>query len=398
MANNTQFNTIIIGGGASGLASAIAMGGSSVAVFEANSRVGKKLLATGNGKCNLLNSELDLSKYNDKAFVKSTFAKYGYNEILKFFNLIGLVVKADNEGRVYPVSESATSVLDVLRIKAENLGIPFFVNMRVSKIEKNNNRYIITADKGRYTCDNLIFATGSNAGTGINSIELIKDFAKIVPFKPSLVPLCTETKNIKGLTGVRVKCAAELINGDKIKATESGEVLFKDFGLSGIVIFNLSAIYSRLKNKDNSYISLNFLSMTETDVKNMLFERLNLLGDITAEKFFIGLFSKMLAKNIIEYAGLQLNSIVDKGCINKLTDTICNFKIKITGLCDFSMAQVCTGGIDLNDVNPQTLELKNAKGLYVVGEALNIDALCGGYNLAWAWASGLLVGENCRQR
>lgn len=396
MENLTHFNTIIIGGGASGLISAIATYGKSVAIIESNSRVGKKLLSTGNGKCNLLNRKLDISNYNDSEFILPTFNRYGYIKINQFFDFLGLIMKEDTEGRVYPLSENASSVLDVLRLKVDSLGVNTILDTKVINIEKNQNRYVVFTNKKTYSCKNIIFATGSKAGRGIDSLDLVGKFASVVPFRSSLSSLLTETKNIKGLSGIRIKCTVDLISKNKVIATENGELLFKNYGVSGIAVFNLSAYYSRLAVDNDWHIKINFLSLNEPKVKAMLKNRLIQLKGVTVERFFVGLFSKMIAKSIIKYANLQLNSIVNECCLDNLVDAICNFRIKITGLNDFPMAQVCTGGVDLADVNSDTLELKKHKNFYVIGEVLNIDGLCGGFNLAWAWASGLRVGNLCK--
>ncbi|MEG1986665.1 MAG: aminoacetone oxidase family FAD-binding enzyme [Clostridia bacterium] len=391
-----NYNVIIIGGGASGMAAAMQLKDCGVAIIEANSRLGKKLLSTGNGKCNLLNFNVDVTKYNDKTFVMPTLEYFSVKDIVLFFKELGLEVISDAEGRAYPRSEMASSVLDVLRQSISESEVDVFCDLCVKKITQNG-LFKISTDHGDFSAKNIIFATGSVAGSGFDSLNLISGFVKVKPFFPSLAPLRTDNFFIKGLSGVRVKCTANLVVLGKIKATEVGEVLFKDFGLSGISIFNLSGVYSRLQNRSDAFISLNLLSMSFDETRNLLLERLKCLGCVSLERFFVGLFHKILAKNIVEMAGLFIDDKMSNNLIDRLAKAITEFDIKVLGLGDLSLAQVCTGGVELEDVNPNTLEAKKVKGLYFTGEVLDIDGLSGGYNLLWAWASAAKVAQSIKK-
>lgn len=384
-----HYNTIIIGGGASGMAAAVCLD-KSVAVFEAGERLGKKLLATGNGKCNLLNNNLNESYYNDKAFVSSVFKKCGFAEINAFFASLGLVMKTDKEGRLYPFSESASSVLDVLRLAVSEKQAEVFTGNKVTGLEYNG-KYVITVDGERFSSNNVVFAAGSNAGGGFDSLSLLSGLIGTQSFKPSLTPLITDTSSIKGLAGIRVKCLASLIKGEKTVAEEEGEILFKDFGLSGIAAFNLSGAYAREK-EGRFYVSLNLLSCGKNAAKNMLIARKEAMPNVTFERFFTGLLHKMLSKSVTEYAGFKQSAQMSDDAIPKLAAALTDFRLLVQGTGNATLAQVSSGGV-LTEELSDNLEAKALKGLYVVGEAVNVDGLCGGYNLSWAWASALTAAR-----
>lgn len=382
-----KYKAIIIGGGAAGLVVAAAAKTLDILIIEANPRVGKKLLATGNGKCNLMNLRLSPEYYNDASFVTPVFERCGVDKMIEFFARLGLIMRFDDEDRGYPLSESAATVLDVLRRAVVNRGVTVLCDNKATKIQKEEGVFCVTTDKGgKYFADKVVFATGSPAGFGLDSLCLLNN-VDYRPFSPSLAPLITETDVIAGLNGVRVKCRASLVSCGKVIAVENGEVLFKSFGLSGIAVFNLSAAYVRAGCPSDAYISLDLLD----GVKDLFAVRAQ--GRKAAD-FMTGVFQKMLNLAVLKYAGVGEDERVIDCVAEKLYNAACDFEIKIKSTADVSLAQVSSGGITTAAVNKNTLAYEGDENLYFCGEALDVDGLSGGYNLMWAWASAFTVAEN----
>lgn len=386
-----KFDIIIIGGGVSGLIAAIAAKSKSVLILEASPRVGKKLLATGNGKCNLLNKNLSADYYNAPDFVTPVFTKYNEKSLENFYDNLGLALRFDSEGRGYPMSECAATVLDVLRRAVCEKGVETVTDCKVTRIEKKDC-FVLTAASGEYFADKVLFAAGSDAGFGIDSLNILDGIAANRSFEAALSPLSTDTAPIKGLNGVRVKCAASLISGGKHMRTEYGEVLFKSFGLSGIAVFNLSSYYVRAGTPENSYISLNLMEQPYEKVLDTLTHKAEKFK--TASELLSGNFHKMVNACILNYARVDAGEKCVENNLKKISAAIVDYRIKITGVPDKSLAQVMCGGIKLDGINKNTLESKSVKGLYFSGEAVDIDGLSGGYNLMWAAASALTAAEN----
>lgn len=386
-----KYDIIIIGGGVSGLIAANAAKSKSVLILEASPRVGKKLLATGNGKCNLLNKNLSADYYNAPDFVLPVFNRYNEKSLENFYDDLGLAIRFDSEGRGYPVSECAATVLDILRRAVSNKGVDIITECRVTGVEKKDC-FVISASCGEYFADKVLFAAGSDAGFGIDSLDILDRIAANRPFRAALAPLSTDTAPIKGLNGVRVKCAASLITGGEYVRTEYGEVLFKSFGLSGIAVFNLSSLYVRAGAPENSYISLNLLEQSYKKVLETLIHKAEKFK--TADELLGGIFHKMVNACILNYAGVGAREKCGENDLKKIAAAIVNYRIRIKGVADKSLAQVMCGGINLDGINKNTLESKSVKGLYFSGEAVDIDGLSGGYNLMWAAASALTAAEN----
>lgn len=388
------YDLVIVGGGVSGMTVAASVDLKNVLLLEKEDRIGKKLLATGNGRCNLLNQNFSVEAYNDKNFVAHTFDVSGFDTVRNFFESLGLFLRFDDEGRGYPYSESASSVLEAYRRKLRKNNTEIRTSIRVVSIGKEGGFFKISSDADAFYAKNVVVATGSDAGFGTNSLQILKNFADTDEFVPSLVPLITETETIKGLNGVRVKCAASLISDGKRVHTEKGEILFKSFGISGIAAFNLSAYYVRGGKKGNSFISLNLL---DTDVETAAEElRDKAKYADNAEALLSGFFHKMLVQAILKYSKTDALACPDEEKILRLSKAVTDFRIKIKDVADKSLAQVMNGGVKTSSVNEKTLEIKGAKGLYVAGECVDVDGLSGGYNIMWAVASALEAGKSVK--
>ncbi|MCM1365547.1 MAG: NAD(P)/FAD-dependent oxidoreductase [Faecalibacterium sp.] len=394
----------IIGGGASGLACAIeAMREAkklgkkiSVTVFESNDRVGKKLLATGNGRCNMTNLDTSLSTYFGKyAFYRSALEQYPPQSNIEFFNSLGLYTKADSEGRVYPLSNQAASVLDVLRLECERLGIIFLCGETVKKIAKSQNAYKINDVK---IYDKVVLACGGKAAVKQhNGYELLTSLGhSVTKTFPSLVKLTTSNPVAKQLKGIRAAVKMTLISDGKPVAEESGELLFGDGVLSGIASMQLSAFAARCNEKLT--VRVNFIpSMNYSELTDAIEHIHKNAGETKAENLLLGFMPKKIGMVIIKNAGISPErkiSTLTAADIKAIAAMCKKFDFDISGTKGFADAQVTAGGANTDEFRNKTMESKKCKGLYCCGELLDVDALCGGYNLQWAWSSGRLCGKS----
>ena len=359
----------IIGGGASGLFCAINIKLKlkekvEVAILERQNRVGKKILVTGNGKCNLTNFNLSYKDYNT-SFVEEALKGFSPQDCIEYFKAIGIMTRQDSEGRVYPYSEKANSVLDRFLSLLDELDIKVITDYEVSHIKRTDKFLVYSKDYRVYNFDFLVMATGGKSAVNFDndSYQLLKEFNhKVTSFAPGLVALKSDA-NLKPLSGLRIKAKAKIIEKGKVLAETVGEILFKDNGLSGIAIFELSRFY-----KPNCTVVLDIAyDKTDEELTNFL------SGDL--ENRLNGLFPKMIRLDILRR---------NKG---NVLDVIRNYDFNIIGTYDYNNAQVTIGGIDYHDINPFTYESLLVKDLYVIGEALNVDGACGGFNLHFAWAS-----------
>ncbi len=361
-----MYDVAIIGGGVSGLtAAAVAIKrGLNVLILEYGARVGQKLLVTGNGKANLTNIDMSPNHYNDNFVEKFLIDS---KKVYDFFEYIGLKTKTDGN-RVYPYSESAASVLNLLRKHIEKAEV--VINYEVTDIKLLGGNFVIN---NSYKARNVILCTGSAATKGKNSHYLLEKFGhKCTELKPSIVPLITDTTFIKGLAGLRAKAKLSLIRDNKVEFSAIGELLFKDNGLSGIVSMELSSYIAR--NSGDYRISIDFApDFTEKEVAEFL-------ENNTLE----GLLQRPIAEAVIKLAEVK-----DVKPYRIVKDFIVD-KVKCGGI---NNAQVTCGGLILSQFD-NNLQSKLVKNLYACGEALNVDGDCGGYNLHWAFLSGITVGEN----
>ena len=389
----------VIGGGASGLTAAIsaAQSGADVTVYESGARVGRKILATGNGRCNMTNINADIKHYhgNDPQFILGVKNRFWVNETLDFFFSLGVLARVEEEGRVYPFSSQASAVLDVLRFGAEAHNVKTICSFEVSKVKKQGNAFKIIAYDGRETvADRVIIAAGGRAAPDFGSKggghEILKSLGHtITPLRPSLVQLKTDKDDVKSLKGIRVQASVTIG-----KHTEKGEIQFTDYGLSGVCVFNLSAYYT-----DEKTVSLDLLSdYSYESVAEMMWTRVANNPDLPLEEFFTGLLPKRVGQAILKQAGIAPLSrkavTLGESEVEKLSKMLKHWEFKINGTMSWNNAQVTRGGALTDEFDPVTLMSRKVSGLYAAGEVLDIDGDCGGYNLQWAWASGYIAGKN----
>ena len=392
-----MYDIAVIGAGASGLVAAIsakkAYNKLSVVLIEALPKIGKKILATGNGRCNLTNLTANAKSYNTKA-VSAVMEACPPKKIMEFFSSIGLECVSDSESRVYPMSNTATSVLDCLRFEAERLGIKVMTDTKVTSVKRNSSSFIINDS---IECRKVIVSTGGKAspsqGSDGSGYPIIKSLGHTVTqLYPGLVQL-TVKENLKFLKGIRVKAAVSLKDKNgRILDKSEGEVLFADYGLSGIAIMDVS----RSAKDKNCICSLDILpEMQNEAVYEFITKAQKRNPSLLLEDALCGILPKKVGYLIIKNSGFRqditLRELKNEE-INKFIYNMKNCCFTITGTRGFDSAQITVGGASFNEFDTKTLESKIAEGLYCTGELLDVDAPCGGFNLQWAWASGIAAG------
>lgn len=394
-------NVCVIGGGAAGLVAAItaARGKDNVFILERNNKCGKKLLLTGNGRCNFWNKNQDLKYYhssNIDIFEKIYESKK--DEVLKFFDSIGIIYHEKN-GYYYPYSNQATAILNALLAEVKRLNIPVYYEELVIDIKKNDN-FTITTTNNTYKADKVVLTTGGKSypktGSDGSGYQLAQKLGhSIISVLPSLIQVIGQDNFYKDWDKVRSEVNLTLVeNGQEIKQ-EFGEVQFTDYGLSGICIFNLSGhIAQGLKKNYQEEIKINFVPWCPENFESWLDKQAKLLPTYTLAEILEGFLHYKIINLILKLAKIDKDILginVDKKPIAKL---IAEFPVHITGTKEIEGAQVCQGGVPLKEVDPNTLESKIIPGLYFAGEILDVDGDCGGYNLGFAWMSALVAGES----
>jgi predicted Rossmann fold flavoprotein len=398
---------IIVGGGASGLTAAIfaAREKHKVIVLEQKDKIGKKILATGNGKCNYTNLEQNAACYrgNDNTFAMKVLSQFDTTQTIDFFKELGIYPK-NKKGYIYPNSEQASSVVEVLKIELEHLKVPVYCDTRVEKINYQNNKFTVLTNKEKFNADKVIIAAGGCASKSLGSdgsgYKFAKDLGhKIIKPLPALVQLKSNEKYFKTLAGVRCEVKLKLYIEGKVETEEKGELLIAAYGVSGIPILQISRFAAKaLDEKKKVNLCIDFLpTLSEKETTELLTERINRNSNKTMEELFLGLLNNKLSYICLKEAGIDLSlpcCKIDKNRIPKLTKQIKEWMVPITDTNPFDQAQVTAGGVDTREINPDTLESNITKGLYFTGEILDVDGTCGGYNLQWAWSTGAVAGKN----
>lgn len=389
--------------------------GADVTILEKNDRIGKKILATGNGKCNLSNLDFALSDYNSgkPERASAVFEQFGVEDTIRFFKTIGLFLKNKN-GYLYPASEQAASVLDLLRYELQYAGVRILCNASVTKItgqtgnSRNRQGFLVEWDSGTYeTFDAVIIACGSKASpkTGSDGMgyTLAKQFGHtLIKPVPALVQLKCKENFFKSVSGVRCDAALTLMADTEEIVTERGELQLTDYGISGIPVFQFSrfAAYA-LEAKKSVTVKIDFLpDMEADDLKAMIKVRYAVQNDRTLEEFITGILNKKLGMLFIKLSGHKADtpvSALSEKEINKLFLPMKQLTVTVTDTNSFANAQVCAGGVSMAEVT-DSLESVIVPGLYFAGEVLDVDGRCGGYNLQWAWSSGYVAGHAVAKR
>ena len=401
-----MMRVIIIGGGASGLMAAItaARGGAKVTVLEHQNQVGKKILVTGNGRCNFTNTNQDLSHYHSESLFNMAIALKQFNcqDTVKFFKDLGIFSKNRN-GYLYPHSDAASAVLEVLRMECEYLKVKIACQIEVESIEKCDGIFKVHTPGWTYEAEKLILATGSKAapatGSDGSGYTLAKKFDHTViePY-PALVQLLSKEKCLNALAGLRIDARAILFADEKPVISNRGEVQLNANNISGIPVFQISAEAAKaMANGAICHVVLDLLpDFSEELLTSYIKQRISTGGYKSAVNFLTGLFAKKLSEVLCDRCKFSKKLTAEKfkeDDITNLCKQIKNFKIQIYGTNGFEHAQCCGGGVSLEEVDPLTMESLKVPGLYFCGELLDVHGDCGGYNLQWAWTSGYLAGK-----
>lgn len=404
---NKQYDLLVIGAGASGMMAAItaAREHKKVCIIEKADKAGKKLFATGNGKCNFTNEYMNTECfYGDRAFVEYVLQQFTVEDCLNFFHSIGIYPKNKN-GYYYPNSEQASSVVKALVQELERLHVKLSFEIHVKDILSENGNIQVITDKGIYSGKKLVIATGLLASPKLGSDGSIFDVVKTMGhrFSPILPTLCGfYCKGIpfKKVAGVRAHgTVAAIINGKK-QAEDTGEIQFTEYGLSGIPVFQISHVLSKgLYEKQNVEIQVNLLpNFDKNQLMNELKYRKSLFAQHPLENLLNGLIQQKLIDFILDKLHLDreifVSSITEKD-IEKIADTLQKITVSVSKYRDFEFAQVCMGGIPVSDVSKESLESKYVRNIHFTGEILDVDGICGGYNLHFAWATGYIAGKSC---
>ena len=379
-----RYKVIIIGAGASGCMCALKSKEKRIAIIDTVKTLAKKIMVTGNGRCNLTNIKVTSSNYNQN--IDKFLQKFNENDTIKFFESFGLETYADDEGRVYPISNSAKSVVDVINLALQKK-IDFISEQTVLDVKKSQNEFLVRTNCAEFVCEKLVVASGG--GSLFDLIERLGGMQRKTI--PSLVSL--KSKNVTDLNGVKVSnVGVTEITEKGTTKSEIGEVLFKENGLSGIVIFNLSALFAR-EAKFKGQIKIDLLPNTsEHELIEKLTRRKAL--SVKMDKFFVGMFQNAISNQIFMQSKFNTNknsaNITDND-IKLLAKTIKELCFSVDGC--YENNQVFSGGVKLSELD-ENLMCKKIPNLYFTGEVCDVDGVCGGYNLQWAWTSGAIVGDS----
>ena len=390
----------IIGGGASGMAAALAASENEhvrIVLLERQARVGRKLSATGNGRCNLSNLHAQKCGYhgNDAGFVKPALETFGVENTLEWFRRLGLFTVAEESGRVYPYSDQANSVVDILRFALEKPNIEVKTGFEVSKVRKTDGGFSVESPEKTLFCDRLIIACGGLAGTKLGgSMSGYKLLGKLghhcTRLRPALVQVKTGWGGVVSLKGIRTNCRVEILRDGDVFAGSTGELQFTEYGLSGPVMFEVSR--DVCQGGGNWSARLDFLPDISGEA---LFEVLACRRgtNLTAEELLTGILHNRLGRVLTKTAGIRGREMSDLE-LWAVCEAVKGLEVPLTEPMGMDSAQVTAGGILTSEFDGETMESRLVPGLYACGEVLDIDGDCGGYNLQWAWSSGRLAGQS----
>ena len=394
----------IIGGGAAGMAAALAASENEnvqVVLLERQARVGRKLAATGNGRCNLTNLHANEGGYHgdQPGFASVALEKYNVTETLRWFRRLGLFTVAEASGRVYPYSDQANSVVDVLRFALERQNIRLETGFEVEKVKKTGETFHIEGAEGTLECDKLIIACGGLAGTKLGGsmagYKLLRSFGhKCTKLRPTLVQLKSSWAGAASLKGVRANCHARIFRDGSLFAESTGELQFTEYGLSGPVIFEISR--DVCQGRGEWICKLDLLpGVSEAELKEALMGRRT--SNLPVSELLTGILHNRLGRVLTQSVGISSYvpvSQLEEEEISAVCGAVKGFEVGLTEPMGMDSAQVTAGGIVTDEFDPETMESKLVPGLYACGEVLDIDGDCGGYNLQWAWSSGRLAGSH----
>lgn len=404
---------LVIGGGASGIMASIALKdiGKDVGLIEGSNRIGSKILTTGNGRCNIANKNINYSRYHSKnsGFCNHILDKFTVDNTIDFFYSLGLPLTELDDGKLYPLSLQASSVLDILRMALDDRSVPIYLNQKIKTIKKSSSGFKILSYSGdTYECKKLILCCGGksapNTGSDGSGFELVQRLNhSIITPVPSLVQLKLRYNHLKALSGVKFNGFAEIYVDDAPKRKEFGEILFTDYGISGPPILQISGIASRALAKGKE-VKLTIDMMPNFD-KEALIEFLEnhwaLFSYRSILDSFIGIINKKIISTLLKEASI---TNIHKPCYeltwkekDKIFFLLKNWNFMVCDTNSFKNSQITSGGINTEEVNSKTLESKIVSNLFFAGEILDVDGDCGGFNLQWCWSSGFIAAKSAAE-
>ncbi len=395
-----QWDCVIVGGGASGLAAAVfcaqKLGGERVLVLEKGPRVGKKLLSTGNGTCNLSNVAAAPPYYHgeDPAFVKAALERFSPRDAIAFFESIGVACTVRENGRVYPRCEQAGAVLDCLRLTLDTLGVAVRCDTAVTAIIKEKDGFAVKTAAETVAAKHVMLAVGGAAspslGGSADGYRLASAHRK-TPLFPAIVQVKTDTAFVRAMKGLRADAAVAFVLDGRPLCAHTGEVLFTEYGLSGPAVMQISRVVGEWERHKRGTMTavLDLLpDLSREQVMNEL--RARRVWGRRGEDFLTGLLNKRIGQTVCRAAGISLAEATDclsDAQLGAVCDTIKGFTVTVLGTQGFGGAQVTAGGLATGEIHPETMESRLVSGLYILGEAMDVDGDCGGFNLQWAWSS-----------
>lgn len=401
------YDIAVIGGGAAGLFAAIAAkklnSKLNIAVFEALDRVGKKLITTGNGQCNITNRYATPRFYHSETpeLIGAPFSAFSVDDTVKAFREMGVEIVFEADGRAYPASYQAGAVVDALRFTCEELGIEIVCNTKVDAFSKGSD-FCLETEQGNFFAKKVILACGllsggAKLGSFGDTLRYLKASGyKTVKTTPAIVQMKTDTAVTRSLKGIKFSGTATLLENGRGIASSSGEILFTEYGLSGPAILAVSREASRRSGKIE--VALDVLpDFSRKELLELLYLRRENLAVRSSENFLTGLINKRLGQALLKGAGIPLNIAVSDITDKQLSDLcrlIKGFTFAVTGNTGFNNSQVTAGGVSLNEIDINTFESRRQRGLYIIGELLDTDGDCGGFNLQWAWSSAALAARS----
>ncbi|MDM5264041.1 NAD(P)/FAD-dependent oxidoreductase [Sulfurovum sp. XTW-4] len=398
---------IVVGAGAAGLVAAItsARTGQKVLLLEQNTKIGKKILVSGNGKCNIGNRYITSHRFHGENpdFIDSVLKGYDFQVVEKFFTSLGLELIEGKEGKMFPMSLQASSVVEILEYEAEKAGVEILCDSAVTSISKEEEIFTVETSHGTKRCKKLLLASGSPAAPQLGGSNSGYAFATkmghtLIPRHPALVQLCSDETWVKTCAGVKVAGITKLYANGEYITEKKGDLLFTNYGISGLAILDLSReVSTRLANYDYCELSLDLMpELSKEKLTNLLLNRIKEGNEKPIELWLHGVINKKLISILLEQSKCKIKQEKDlnRKEVSKLVYTLKNLKLSINDTKGFKGAEVATGGVNTTEINPETMESKLVKNLYFAGEILDVDGDRGGFNFHFAWVSGMRGGKN----
>ena len=403
MKDQLIYDVIIIGAGASGLFCALqcARQGKKTLILEKESQPGRKILASGNGRCNLTNTHVAPSFYHgDKQLIAATLSKFPYAQCSEYFEKLGLLLTEEAQGRIFPLSGKSTAVLESLKIALQEAGASLLVNQEVVRIAAKNNFTVTTNSGEAFIGRHVVLSCGSCAYPQLGGSQKGYDLAKqlghtIISPRPSISALCLKEKALARLAGIRSQVTLQVWHNQQLLDQAQGEILFTNYGISGPVALNVSGTVTRLLQNGNVTITLNFFPQIK-NFSAFLANRLQQFPERKPKDFFTGILHESITNLLIDFVGVRKNVLLKEQpqVLARLAQTLEKWPLTVTSLRPWSESMVAAGGVKTDEINYNTFESRFCKRLYIIGELLDVEGKSGGFNLHFAWASGMVAAQH----